>query len=688
LRELHRSIRMRLAVGFAASAVVLLATTVYFGSFVDRQREGLEHLRSDHEGFFILDRVSTSFTGYQAASIPKDTTDAQRVAAWQAFQQRLDAYRAVSPDNAQRIAQLATTFVERATAVRAAAHGSDAQALADATGSMRDDVILLGDAMRAGFDELDRRYKARLADEVTVQRRWQQAYRWAVGAAILLLVLYAVFLYQAIVRPLNATIAGIRALRRGQSLPALPRSGEFGQIATMIDELRDATQRLRDLAFYDPLTGLSSRARFEQVLADTIQRARAARQSLVVVLVEIRGLREIASAYGPAVVERCLRVAGERALFAVPSAHAPSRYGENRLAYLVLDSTVEMATVQALNVLGALRAPLAIDGLVLHLQAQAGVACSPADASDVSGLLAAAETALVSARSSHAGGVSAFDPAISESFRRDFQLLQDLDRGLADDEMVPHYQPIVDCARGEVIAAEALVRWQHPARGLLMPGEFLPIAERTGQVAAVDGRVVDRGVAQLAQWRARGHRLRLAVNLSPRYLSAATATRIESALRRHRVPASELMAELTETAVIAQGDDTDHVIRSLHTLGATICLDDFGTGYSSLAYVRRLPIGQLKVDRSFIAEIGRSVAAERIIEATLSLARSIEIAVIAEGVETREQMLWLMQRGCMRQQGYLFGHPQAAEAFEAGLEATTAELRSLLAPTRVLHAVT
>jgi diguanylate cyclase (GGDEF)-like protein len=497
---------------------------------------------------------------------------------------------------------------------------------------------------------------------------------------------YAAFLFATIVLPLGATVAGIRALRRGAEPPALPRKGEFGQISTVLEELRDATQRVRDLAFFDSLTGLSSRARFEQALGEALAKSKRNPGALTVVLIELHRLREIASAYGPAVVERCLRAAGERALFAVPAAHTPSRYGESRLAYLVAGGEPEGVTTEARGILEALRAPLAIDGLMLQLEAHAGVARHPQDGADVPALLAAAETALVSARGRRPGEVAAFDPAISETFRRDFALLQDLERGLGHGEIVPYFHPIIDCGRGEACAAEALARWQHPTRGLLAPASFLPLAERTGQIVVIDGHVLERAIEQQVQWRAAGLRVRIAVNLSPRYLAAAMVTRVEHALRRHHAHAADLVTELTETAVIAHGDDTDHVIRGLHALGATICLDDFGTGYSSLSYVRRLPIGQIKIDRSFVAEIGRSPAAERIIEATLTLARSIDIEVIAEGVETREQMLWLMRRGCMLQQGYLFARPQPAAEFATWLEGSSVELLALLGMGRALQA--
>jgi diguanylate cyclase (GGDEF)-like protein len=676
MRAFHGSIRFRLFTGFAILAVVLASLAGYVGRFVERQQAGLEQLREAQAAFFDLNRVAGDFNAFQAASLSSLRTRETVAAARLAFEQSLALYARRSAATAAEMKAQADLFAQR-LALQQAAAPTDPE-LARMTSDTRAAVIALGAALRRGFDELDARYKAVIAAEFERQQSGRRGFYALVAGTLAALLLYAAFLLHTILRPLGATLAGIRALRSGSSLPALPSRGEFGEIAEVLDELRDATQVIRDHAYYDTATGLVSRPRFEQWIGEGLQHAPA--QSLVVVLIELQQMREIASAWGPGLAARALRIAAERLQRGVPGEQAPARYGDVRFGCLLQGLTEDVVQARVRSLLELLRAPMSVDGLTLSLQACAGLASAPRDGADVPALLAAAEAALLGADARGAGAIASYDVHLGEGFRRDFGLLQDLERGLGQDEFVPWFEPIVDCARGCVIAAEALVRWQHPVRGLLPPAEFLPGAERGGQIAMIDAQCFGKAIAQLGRWQRAGSTLRQGLNLSPRHLSAETVTRIEEALAAGDVQASALVFELTETAVIAQNVETDGVIRDLHGLGAKICLDDFGTGFSSLSYVRRLPIERLKIDRSFVAEIGRSGAAERIIEATLSLARSIGIVAVAEGVETVEQMRWLLQRDCVRQQGWLFGRAQPAAGFEAWLGGAEALLADLLQP--------
>jgi diguanylate cyclase (GGDEF)-like protein len=669
IRGFGSSIRLWLMAGFGAIALVMAGMAVYFGQFVDRQRAAIETLRSEQEAFVALNRIASSFTAVQTAMLNPGSTDEQIAQAWETFDDRLALFGRYDPEHAGRIGQQVEAYRVRAVALRQVTLArASPEVLERETLANRAEVIALAGLMREAFDALDLRYKQLLDRETQSQATWGQVFRTLTISAIALLLLFAMFLARAIIRPLTATLQGIRAVRAGTVPPELPQSGEFSEIGRVLDDLSRANRLASQLAFTDSMTGLPNREGFEHALGIELIDARRSDRSLTVVFIEMSRLSVISSAHGPAVAGRCLAGLADRLTGLVGDGRGLARVGDFCFACYIRDTAgVEgELTVWVERLLQQLAEPLSVDALRVRIQPCAGLARFPSDGEDVASLIAAAEAALATARTN--GRVATFDREMVDHFRHDLVLAQELEHATAHAELVPYFEPVVNLARGEVITVEALVRWNHPQRGLLAPGDFIPLAERTGQIAAIDDSLFEQACRQLAAWHQTGHNFSLAFNMSPQTLTASTVERVLRRVEKYRIPANRLIVELTETAIIAREQDTHQAIRDLHTLGTVVCLDDFGSGYSSLSYLLGLPITRLKVDRSFVAEIGRSVTAERIIEATLLLANQLGVTVIAEGVETVEQMSWLAQRRCVRQQGWLYARAQPAADFERWLQ--------------------
>ena len=682
MSKIFASIRARLIAGQLLTALVMALVALSFGRFVSLQRAALEELRVEQQGFFVLNRVAGGFTAYQAVTLSKDSTLEQIDQAWKAYEERLALYAPYNAAISERIQAQVQRYAGRAGRVHElASTGADPKELQEATLAARAEVIALGAILKEGFDALDQHYKSLLAEDLAQQENWQRVFRLSIALALVFLLLYGWFLLRAIVRPLTATVAGIRALQSGERGPELPRHGEFGAVAGVLDELRRATARMHDLAYTDSLTQLGSRARFDQALADAVPAAVREQRSCAVALLELPQLELISSAHGPRVADLWLAAAARRLAELLRPEQTLCRVGDARFAFLLPEAAgAGAAARQVRGLFDRLQAPLLVEGLSLRLEVRAGVACSPADGGSAGEILAAAETALAAVRQKRDLNVAVYDKELAQSFRADLALAQDIERGLAQQEFLPYYEPIIDRSEGTVVGVEALARWQHPRRGLLSPGTFVPLAESSGQIAGIDAQIFAAAAAQLRRWQESHPQLQLALNISARDLTVEMIRHLYEVIEANGLRGEQLVAELTETSVMAAAAELEGVISGLHKLGVAICLDDFGTGYSSLSHLMRLPISRLKIDRTFISGIGRTPAAERIIEATLLLAQRLNLSVVAEGVETSQQMRWLLERGCTRQQGWLYSTPQPADKVAAWLAQAPQQLARLREP--------
>ena len=421
----------------------------------------------------------------------------------------------------------------------------------------------------------------------------------------------------------------------------------------------DRTQQLNRaiaLATHDPLTSLPNRTLFHERLDEQLTGDRP----IAVLLIDLDGFKEVNDTLGHALGDELLVEIGRRLRPLLPEPDLVARLGGDEFAVIIeaADGAEALRRVDAL--LAQIRVPFDIAGLDFDIDASIGIAIADDPALTASDLLRRADVAMYTAKEDHAGR-ALYSSARDQYSAERLALAGRLRRGIADGELVLFYQPQVDLATGKVTGVEALLRWDHPERGLVSPDEFVPVAERTELIRPLTSFVFTAAITQAAIWRRAGYDLNVSVNLSPRNLSEDDLVdSIAGLLLTHGLPPSSLVVELTETTVMASPARAAEVMRRLRAIGVKISIDDFGTGHSSLAYLTTLPNDELKVDRSFIQAMSTDPNAETVVRAIVDLARSLRLDVVAEGVETLEDAAALRKIGCATGQGYLFSRPLAA----------------------------
>jgi len=423
-----------------------------------------------------------------------------------------------------------------------------------------------------------------------------------------------------------------------------------------------ATDELQRIASRDPLTGLLNRADFEGCLREAAAAARSDPRPWAVLFVDLDGFAPVNDSFGHAVGDEVLRETGQRLTRLMTKAKGTAaRIGGDGFV-LRVDGGREQAAAWARRVVAAMQKPFGVDGCELHLSCSVGIALSPEHGADAR-LITHAGMAMKAAKRSGGDGHAFYQPTPSApgAFDR-LGLLSDLRLAIARGELELLYQPKIDACSGKITAAEALLRWQHPIRGLLSPASFVPVAERYGLIGMIGQWVVDDACRQARAWREAGLHMRVAVNLSAMQMrDDAFVEHLLAALQRHGVRPGQLTCEITESVAMS---DTTAARRTFERLGAAgihVSIDDFGTGYSSLAYLRQLPVAELKIDRAFVADLAHSADARAIVEAVLRMAHALGLKVVAEGVEHATQRDLLVQMGCDELQGYFFARPMRAE---------------------------
>ena len=412
----------------------------------------------------------------------------------------------------------------------------------------------------------------------------------------------------------------------------------------------------------DPLTGLPTRERFEGVLAQAVGHADASSRSFALLAVDFDGLKFVNQAYGHTAGDALLREAAER-LRALVKPHMAARLaGDEFLLLLPDDPSTATASAFAGRVVAELGRPYLVGLREVSVTTSVGVTMYPEHGA-MSTLIAHAEAAMLAAKAAGGAGHAVFELQMVKGRRDEMELLRDLRLALARSQMELFYQPKIHAASGEITGAEALLRWHHPTRGVVGPAVFIPIAERFGLIAALGRWVIDEACRQARSWRDGGLRMRVAINLSVHQLRQPDlAGQIDAALKRHQINPDLLTCEITESSAM---DDPERMIGVLHGLdktGVHIAIDDFGTGHSSLAYLRRMPADELKIDRSFVMDLETSEDARKVARAVVNLAKSLDLKVVAEGVETEAQNRILREFGCDQLQGFLFAKPMSAKA--------------------------
>ena len=446
-------------------------------------------------------------------------------------------------------------------------------------------------------------------------------------------------------------------------------------VAGYVLNMRDATDRreleleLRQLAAqrehdanHDPLTGLPNRRRLLARLEDTTQAAREAKAKLALLLIDLDHFKELNDTLGHQAGDRLLQEIGPRLKAGVPGAELVARVGGDEFAVLLpIGTTVEQAEEVAAELARAIEVPFSFHGLTLLVRASVGIAMFPEHGRDVETLMQRADIAMYSAKSRGVGH-EVYSASRDGHSRARLALIGELPNAIQTGQVVVHYQPKFDLETGEVCGAEALVRWDHPQFGLLGPGAFLPLAEQTGLMRPLTLRVLEDALAQCARWRDEdGLNMPVAVNLgAPNLLDLGLPVDVHELLAKYDVDPGMLQLEITETIVAADPVRVIEIMQRLGELGIALSLDDFGTGSSSLAYLRQLPVQELKIDKSFILGIDEDAEAATIVQTIVELAHNLGLRAVGEGIETEEAYRLLAASGCDYGQGFLMGRPMPA----------------------------
>ena len=471
---------------------------------------------------------------------------------------------------------------------------------------------------------------------------------------------------------------------------------EHGRPARMAGTLQDITDRkhaeeqIRLLAYYDGLTRLPNRVLSMERLKLALENARRQNRTLAVLFLDLDQFKRINDTLGHSAGDRLLQGVAERLKKCLRSSDtiaradpsdptdAIARLGGDEFIISLTDiARGEDAGRVAGRILEALDEPFRLDGQDVLIGGSIGISLFPHDGADVETLLRNADAAMYHVKDSGRGAFQFYNQSMNAAARERLAMEGRLRRALERDELLLHFQPLVDTASGEIVGAEALVRWRHPEMGLVPPAQFIPLAEETGLIMPIGEWVLQSACAQGKAWQDGGHPdLHIAVNLSGRQFRQQPLVGVVSRiLGRTGFDPKHLELELTESVLMRDVEETVKMLDGLKALGLRISVDDFGTGYSSLSYLTRFPIDILKIDRSFVREIATGRGEGAITSAIIAMAQGLDLGIVAEGVETEEQMVHLQGRGCRMMQGYLFGRPVPAEEFTRLLRQGTAGAR-------------
>jgi len=444
---------------------------------------------------------------------------------------------------------------------------------------------------------------------------------------------------------------------------------ELVQLARAFESTRQAVQHrehtISRLAYWDTLTALPNRAQFVDVLRRRLQPdAAGVVAPLAVMVLDLDRFKHVNDVLGHQLGDRLLCEVAQRLSACCSSADMVlARLSGDEFGLLLGSHGVEHARTVARALLASLDEPMRLDDHRIDLSASLGIAFAPDHATEPEALLGLVEVAMYGAKLRQLG-LQVYDTSMDTRSSASLSLLSELRQAIEQQELRLYVQPKVDLKTGRVLGGEALVRWLHPQRGLVPPMHFIPFAEQTGFIRQITVWMLEAGVQGLQRWQEAGLAMKLSINLSTRdLLDPDLADRVRSLLDRHRVSAARLCLEITESAIMDDPARALQTLQKLHELGVRLSIDDFGTGYSSLAYLKRLPVDELKIDRSFVTNMERDLDDARIVQSTIGLAHNLGLTVVAEGVETDKAWALLARLGCDEGQGYGIGRPMPSDEF-------------------------
>jgi len=431
-------------------------------------------------------------------------------------------------------------------------------------------------------------------------------------------------------------------------------------VFTNITTAKASQQRLEYLAAHDPLTDLVNRAEFERLCERAIAAAAHDHQTLAVLFVDLDAFKVVNDSYSHAIGDRLLVKVAERIKRELSANDLAGRIGGDEFTILVGGLQArEQASALTHRLLAALAEPVMIGDYELVLSASIGIAGYPLDGQDATMLIANADAAMYVAKTEERNAFRFYTPMMQADARRRLALAAELRQALEGNEFRQVYQPSVELRSGRIIAVEALLRWDHPERGMVQPAEFIPLAERLGLIRRIDEWVLRAACAQMHHWDTIGMpSVRMAVNVSAGWFGHPSFVEdIRTTLESWHIAPHRLLLEITEGVILRLGEDMEHTMRELHALGVGVAIDDFGTGYSAMSYLKLPAIACLKIDQSFVMGLPGDANDAAIVEAMLTLSRNLGLYAIAEGIENEAQHDFLVRAGCQEGQGFLYSHP-------------------------------
>jgi diguanylate cyclase (GGDEF)-like protein len=440
--------------------------------------------------------------------------------------------------------------------------------------------------------------------------------------------------------------------------------------AVLADSLSQANQELTHLALHDTLTGLPNRTLLADRIQQAIQTVKEQGGCFALMFIALDGFKPVNDAFGHHMGDQLLREVGLRLREDLRSQDTLARIGGDEFVLLVQltqpDDALGLAERQVMLINRAFQ----VAEHELKISASVGIAVFPGNGSTPQELLMNADAAMYHAKGIGKNGYSFFDVSMNTNARKQLQLLQDLRNAIEQQQFRLYYQPKFDAASGLPVGAEALLRWEHPQQGLLLPAMFIELAEKTGLIIPIGEWVLNEACRQMRVWYTEGYEhWRIAVNLSAlQFCHAGLVKSVARALERHQLPANSLTLEITETTAMSDADASMTVLQQLSEMGVDLSIDDFGTGYSSLMYLKRLPANELKIDRGFVRDLEHDSDDAAIVSAIVALGHALGLRIVAEGVETDVQQNFLTRLGCNSLQGYLLGHPLPAAGFMADIQ--------------------
>ena len=425
-----------------------------------------------------------------------------------------------------------------------------------------------------------------------------------------------------------------------------------------ITDRRQTESRMAHMAFHDGLTDLPNRIAFVQALSQMID-ACAGSDEFAVLSIDLDRFKEVNDVFGHEVGDKLLIEASRRIQLAAQGA-VVARLSGDEFGLIIDGAQPEAGRALAERLIEAMRKEFVIDDKIIHIGVTAGVAIFPHNGNDAATLLANADVALFRAKAEARGSVCVFEAQMDQQIRDRRAMHHELSQAIKNGELMLNYQPLAKIGK-DVVGFEALVRWNHPTRGVVSPGVFIPLAEESGLIVEMGEWILRAACREAASW---GRPLQIAVNLSPvQFLHGDLVSLVHSILLETGLPPGRLELEITEGVLIGDFDRGLALLRRLKALGVRIAMDDFGSGYSSLSYLQSFPFDKIKIDREFVMNLGRNAQSAAIIRAVIGLGHGLDVPIVAEGVETQEQLAFLASESCDQVQGYFIGRPAPIQQY-------------------------